>query len=168
MDEDDLAKIAGLSEGQKIEFRAAFDIFVDDPEEDAISANNLNRLFAMLGQQPTPEELKEMVEEIDVDGSGSIDFDEFCLMMVKQLEAEQEEKIPERPEKELAEAFKIFDTKLDSKIDWDELKAALAATGEAFEDWEVDEIMRDGDKNNDWHLDYDEFLNMMKSVPQSV
>ena len=40
----------------------------------------------MLGQNPTPQELKEMVEEIDVDGSGSIDFDEFRLMMVKQLE----------------------------------------------------------------------------------
>ncbi|CBY12556.1 unnamed protein product [Oikopleura dioica] len=168
MDEEDLAKIASLSEAQKTEFRAAFDIFVDDPVEDAISANNLNRLFAMLGQTPSPEELKEMVEEIDVDGSGSIDFDEFCLMMVKQLEAEQEEKIPERPEKELADAFKIIDSKLDSKIDWDELKAALTATGEQFEDWEVDEIMRDGDKNTDWTLDYDEFINMMKSVPQSV
>merc|ERR1711887_520918 len=164
---EDLAKIASLNEGQKVEFRAAFDIFVDDPVEDAISADNLNRLFAMLGQTPTPEELKEMVEEIDVDGSGSIDFDEFCLMMVKQLEAEQEEKIPERPEKELAQAFKIFDLKLDSKIDWDELKAGLQATGEPFEDWEVDELMRDGDKNNDWHLDYDEFLNMMKSVPSN-
>ena len=54
-------------------------------------------------------------------------------MMVKQLEAEQEEKIPERPEKELADAFKIIDSKLDSKIDWDELKAALTATGEQFE-----------------------------------
>ena len=40
----------------------------------------------MLGQNPTPEEMKEMVEEVDVDGSGSIDFDEFRLMMVKQLE----------------------------------------------------------------------------------
>ena len=50
---------------------------MDDVEEDAISANNLSRLFAMLGQNPTPDELKEMVEEIDVDGSGSIDFDEF-------------------------------------------------------------------------------------------
>ena len=54
-------------------------------------------------------------------------------MMVKQLEAEQEEKIPERPEKELADAFRIFDTKQDSKIDWDELKAALQASGETFE-----------------------------------
>ena len=37
-----------------------------------------------------------------------------------------------------------------------------------FQDWEVDEIMRDGDKNNDWNIDYDEFINMMKSVPQGV
>merc|ERR1719413_149143 len=112
---------------------------------------------------PSPQELKEMVEEIDVDGSGSIDFDEFRLMMVKQLEAEQEEKIPERPEKELADAFRLF----DSKIDWDELKAALETAGETVEDWEVDELMRDGDKNNDWVIDYDEFINMMKCVPVS-
>ena len=56
-------------------------------------------------------------------------------MMVKQLEAEQEEKIPERPEKELADAFRLFDTKLDSKIDWDELKAALEIAGETVEVW---------------------------------
>jgi len=167
MDEEDLAKIASLSESQCAEMRAAFDIFVDDVEEDAISDKNLSRLFAMLGMNPSPEELKEMVEEIDVDGSGSIDFDEFRLMMVKQLEAEQEEKIPERPEKELADAFRLFDTKLDSKIDWDELKAALEIAGETVEDWEVDELMRDGDKNNDWVIDYDEFINMMKNVPVS-
>ena len=66
--------------------KAAFEIFIDNVEEDAISDKNLGRLFAMLGQNPTPEEMKEMVEEVDVDGSGSIDFDEFRLMMVKQLE----------------------------------------------------------------------------------
>ena len=36
-----------------------------------------------------------------------------------------------------------------------------------FQDWEVDELMRDGDKNNDWVIDYDEFINMMKCVPVS-
>jgi len=80
MDEEDLAKIASLSEAQCAEMRAAFDIFVDDVEEDAISDKNLSRLFAMLGMNPSPQELKEMVEEIDVDGSGSIDFDEFRIV----------------------------------------------------------------------------------------
>ena len=48
-------------------------------------------------------------------------------------QAEQEDKVPERPEAELADAFRLFDTKQDSKIDWDELKAALTAAGETVE-----------------------------------
>ena len=65
--------------------QAAFDIFVDDVEEDAISDKNLSRLFAMLGMNPSPQELKEMVEEIDVDGSGSIDFDEFRIVSFQMV-----------------------------------------------------------------------------------
>ena len=63
----------------------------------------------MLGQNPSEEELQEMVDEVDEDGSGTIDFEEFTEMMAKQLAAEALEQIPERPEKELAEAFRIFD-----------------------------------------------------------
>ena len=57
-------------------------------------------------------------------GSGTIDFDEFCIMMYRQLQAdnEQEDNVPERDEKELAEAFRLFDLNRDGYIDWDELK----------------------------------------------
>lgn len=55
----------------------------------------------MLGQNPSEQELQEMVDEVDEDGSGTIDFDEFTQMMAKQLAAEALENIPERPEKEL-------------------------------------------------------------------
>lgn len=34
-----------------------------------------------LGQNPTEQELLDMVNEVDVDGSGTIDFSEFCQMM---------------------------------------------------------------------------------------
>jgi Ca2+-binding EF-hand superfamily protein len=39
--------------------------------------------FAMrtLGQNPTEQELIDLINEVDVDGSGSIDFTEFCQMM---------------------------------------------------------------------------------------
>ena len=69
--------------------QAAFDIFVDDVEEDAISDKNLSRLFAMLGMNPSPQELKEMVEEIDVDGSGSIDFDEFRIVSFQMVKKQR-------------------------------------------------------------------------------
>lgn len=75
----------------------------------------------MLGQNPSEQELQEMVDEVDEDGSGTIDFDEFCQMMSKQLAAEALESIPERPEKELAEAFRILDlvSRNLSDIDFD-------------------------------------------------
>ena len=41
--------------------------------------------FRSLGQNPSQEELRKLVEETDVDGNGEIDFDEFLAMMVKQL-----------------------------------------------------------------------------------
>lgn len=89
-----------LSEEQKAEFKAAFDIFVEDSEDGAISVKELGKVFRMLGQTPTEQELQEMVDEVDEDGSGTIDFEEFTEMMAKQLAAEALENIPERPEKE--------------------------------------------------------------------
>ena len=37
-----------------------------------------------LGQNPTEEEVKEMIDEVDADGSGSIDFPEFLSLMARK------------------------------------------------------------------------------------
>ena len=50
------------------EFRAAFDIFVQDAEDGCISTKELGKVMRMLGQNPTPEELQEMIDEVDEDG----------------------------------------------------------------------------------------------------
>jgi len=177
-----------LTEEQKAEFKAAFDIFVTDSEDGTITTKELGKVMRMLGQAPNETELREMIEEVDEDGnpiqmpeqiqaalptegdSGTIDFDEFCIMMFRQLQAdnEQENQVPERDEKELAEAFRLFDLNRDGYIDWDELKEALVGTGENVEKWEIDEMMHDGDKNQDGFLDYEEWVNFMKHTPVSV
>ena len=36
-----------------------------------------------LGQNPTEAELNDMIKEVDIDGNGEIDFDEFVGLMVK-------------------------------------------------------------------------------------
>ena len=38
------------------------------------------------GQTPTKDELQEMMNRADADGSGSIDFGEFVELMKKQME----------------------------------------------------------------------------------
>ena len=37
-----------------------------------------------LGQSPTETELQDMINEVDTDGSGTIDFPEFLNLMAKK------------------------------------------------------------------------------------
>ncbi|GLD75506.1 troponin C type 1a (slow) isoform X1, partial [Lates japonicus] len=154
------AAVEQLTDEQKNEFKAAFDIFVQDAEDGCISTKELGKVMRMLGQNPTPEELQEMIDEVDEDGSGTVDFDEFLVMMVRCMKDDSKGK----SEEELAELFRMFDKNADGYIDLDELKTMLESTGEAITEDDIEELMKDGDKNNDGKIDYDEFLEFMKGV----
>uniref|UniRef100_A0A670ZSU6 Calglandulin n=1 Tax=Pseudonaja textilis TaxID=8673 RepID=A0A670ZSU6_PSETE len=93
-----------LSEEMIAEFKAAFDMFDADGGGD-ISTKELGTVMRMLGQTPTKEELDAIIEEVDEDGSGTIDFEEFLVMMVRQMKEDAKGK----SEEELAECFRIFD-----------------------------------------------------------
>ena len=61
-----------------------------------------------LGQNPTEAELQDMINEVDADGNGTIDFPEFLTMMARKMKDTDSEE-------EIREAFrfvkisKIFD-----------------------------------------------------------
>lgn len=62
-----------------LEFKAAFDIFIQDAEDGCISTKELGKVMRMLGQNPTPEELQEMIDEVDEDGmSASLNLSQHC------------------------------------------------------------------------------------------
>lgn len=54
------------------------------------------------------------------------------------------------------DSFSLYlDRNADGYIDLDELKLMLEATGETITEDDIEELMRDGDKNNDGKIDYD-------------
>ena len=66
------APLVSLSECDHVflshsEFKAAFDMFDTDGGGD-ISTKELGQVMRMLGQNPTREELDEIIEEVDEDG----------------------------------------------------------------------------------------------------
>lgn len=40
-----------------------------------------------LGQNPTEAELQDMINEVDADGNGTIDFPEFLNLMARKMKA---------------------------------------------------------------------------------
>ena len=41
----------------------------------------LSTVMRSLGQNPTDAEVQDMINEVDVDGSGAIEFPEFCVRL---------------------------------------------------------------------------------------
>ncbi|KAJ8265232.1 hypothetical protein COCON_G00143310 [Conger conger] len=124
-----------------------------------ISTKELGTVMRILGQNPTREELDEIIEEVDEDGSGTIDFEEFLVMMVRQLKEDQAGK----SEEELAECFRVFDKNADGYIDRDEFALIIRSSGESITEEEIDELLKDGDKNSDGMLDFDDLSDDLKS-----
>lgn len=64
------------------EILKAFRLF-DDDDSGTISFKNLKRVAKELGENLTDEELKEMIDEADLDGDGEVNQDEFLRIMKK-------------------------------------------------------------------------------------
>ena len=90
-----------LDEEQITEFKEAFTVF-DENGDGVITTKELGNVMKTLGQNPTEAELQHMVQEVDADGNGTIDFSEFLTMMARKMKDTD-------TEEEIREAFRVFD-----------------------------------------------------------
>merc|ERR1739845_283124 len=138
-----------LNDEQVREFKDAFDIF-DEDNSGTVSTSELASVMKTLGQDIDEKEVGVMISEVDSDGSGEIDFSEFCTLMARQMEKSD-------PEFEYKKAFKIFDKRGDGFIDEAELKHVMTNIGEDMSEHEIKAMMKEADLDNDGKLTYEEF-----------
>ena len=71
-----------LTAEQIEEFKEAFLLF-DRDNDGFITTKELGTVMRSLGQTPTEHELQDMINEVDTDNSGTIDFSEvsFCMKL---------------------------------------------------------------------------------------
>eukprot|EP00357_Protocruzia_adherens_P029075 CAMPEP_0115001442 /NCGR_PEP_ID=MMETSP0216-20121206/17379_1 /TAXON_ID=223996 /ORGANISM="Protocruzia adherens, Strain Boccale" /LENGTH=170 /DNA_ID=CAMNT_0002366779 /DNA_START=33 /DNA_END=545 /DNA_ORIENTATION=+ len=142
-----------ISEEDKVHFREAFNIY-DKDGSGTISTNELGRIMEALGQNPTEEEIRDMIEEVDMNRNGEIDFDEFCLLMAKQ-------KANIKEGEEYRKAFKVFDKFNNDAIGPSEFKHVMEMFGEKLEDDEITEMIKFATRGQKGQINYEEFYAMM-------
>ncbi|EFJ14591.1 hypothetical protein SELMODRAFT_120223 [Selaginella moellendorffii] len=145
--------ISSEKEERNKEFKEAFSLF-DKDGDGCITTSELAVVMRSLGQNPSEAELREMIDEVDVDGNGTIDFQEFLNLMARKMKDTD-------TEEELKEAFKVFDKDRNGLISCAELRDVMINLGEKLTDEEVEEMIREADMDGDGHVNYDEFVKMM-------
>jgi len=139
-----------LTEEQIAEFKEAFSLFDKDGDGN-ITSKELGTVMRSLGQNPTEAELRDMINEVDADGNGTIDFPEFLTMMARKMKDSESED-------EIKEAFKVFDKDGNGFISAAELRHVMTNLGEKLTDEEVDEMIREADVDGDGQVNYEEFV----------
>lgn len=145
--------IDNLTEEQIAEFKEAFQIF-DKDGDGSITTKELGTVMRSLGQNPSDEEVRQMIEEVDEDKSETIDFKEFLGLMAKKMKETD-------AEDELLEAFKVFDRDGNGKISAHELRYVMLSSGEDLTEQDIQEMVMEADIDGDGFIDYQEFVKIM-------
>ncbi len=138
---------------KKNEYLETFKIF-DKNNDGQITQDELKQLLNNIGQKPSDSEIQDMINEIDIDGDGKINFDNFITLMEKKLRDHDNEE-------ELIETFKVFDKDGIGFITFNNLKDVIKNLGLNYSDDEIMEMIKECDLDNDMMINYDEFTKMV-------
>ena len=95
--------------------------------------------------------------DIDLDGSGTIDFEEFVEMMTGKMGDR------DSPD-EIRRVFKLFDDDETGRISFRNLKRVARELGENMTDEELQEMINKADLDGDGEVNEEEFLRIMKKT----
>merc|ERR1711998_507316 len=110
-----------------------------------------------LGFEPKKEEIRKMVSDMDKDGDGTVDFDEFMILMSGKMGGKD-------AKDDIIKGFKLFDEDETGKVSFKNLKRVAKELGESMGDDELQEMIDEADTDGDGEINEEEFLRIMKKV----
>ncbi|KAF6843463.1 calmodulin [Colletotrichum musicola] len=146
-----------LTEEQYKDYKAVFAVF-DRDGTGGINAEEFQIAMKSLGLNPSIQEVKDLIKEVDPNGDGDIDFNEFLQLM---SEAPAPSSKDTDTQKELVAAFKVFDKDNSGSVSPSELRQVLLSLGQRATDEEIEEMIRHADLDGNGSIDYQEFVHLM-------
>ena len=149
-----MSLIDKLTKEQIADFREAFSLF-DHDENGSISANELGQVLSALGQTPSPNELHDMINEVDVDGNGTVEFAEFVILMTNKVKEMTKEE-------EITEAFNVLDKEKDDHLSAKELKYFMRKVAHIkLSSEEAEAMIEFADGDEDGLVTFDDFVQVV-------
>eukprot|EP00944_MAST-04C_sp_MAST-4C-sp1_P001843 g1843.t1 len=137
------------------QFREIFDL-VDKDKGGSISRDELGELMDTLGIRASKEEIDLMINEIDEDNNGEIDFEEFVAVMSRKVNANY-------TSAEVKSAFKAFEMDGSSGyVTIDSLRKALMSYGtEKLSLQQANDLLSQLEQDSQGRVNYIDYVNMM-------
>jgi calmodulin len=179
MDASSARRHQHLTDEELAEFREIFNL-VDLDKGGTISKDELKQLMNTLGLKPSQEELNAMVDEIDADGNGEIDFDGAlrrhparargelatshpCLLAAEFVTVMSRKVNTSYTPAQVKAAFKVFERECPpGYVTMSALEQALTTFGsEKLSLSDAQELLSQIEPDENGYINYVEFVNMM-------
>eukprot|EP00092_Neocalanus_flemingeri_P073815 GFUD01091174.1.p1 GENE.GFUD01091174.1~~GFUD01091174.1.p1 ORF type:complete len:249 (+),score=92.61 GFUD01091174.1:136-882(+) len=122
---------------------------------DQIPSRSVGYVLRILGQNPTEDDIVEMVMKANCDWEGLMSRKDFLGVGIEILKNSCNQM------DDVKAAFRVFDHNNDGTISKEELKEAMVNFGTRVTDDEFQIMFAEADQNNDGLIDFDEFVMMM-------
>ncbi|GLV32829.1 Troponin C at 41C [Carabus blaptoides fortunei] len=145
-----------LDKDQVTLLKKAFDTF-DHEKKGYIDVVMVRTILNMLGVHVTEKMFEEIITEVDADGSGQLEFDEFCTLASRFLVEEDEAAMLQ----ELKEAFRLYDKAGNGYITTETLREILKELDDKITPNDLDMMIAEIDSDGSGTVDFDEFMEVM-------
>eukprot|EP00474_Spongospora_subterranea_P001342 CRZ01800.1 hypothetical protein [Spongospora subterranea] len=150
LDDDDIAYLEEV-------FKTFLQIF-DIDGDGAIAVSELSAALRALGLDPNDQQIQDLFSNADVDRSGLIDFDEFCLYYKQMYASEFKNGVPLH---HLEAIFARADTDNNGEISREEFAFIIRKQFPKLSHAGVDQLVDLADCNGDNIIDFGEFVSFL-------
>ena len=131
---------------------------LDTEEKNEVPVMQLGTMMRMLQQIPTDNEVNQLADDINPEKKENISFYQFIKAMSLIM------RDPEDIAEEVKKAFKVLDRHKQGYLMAADIREFLTKQGDFLTDEEVDEMIKLADQENNGHIQYEMFVDLMLNM----